>query len=70
MNKSNLPQTNPTLIGQKELLTRKETFTLLAIDPSTLHRWTKSGKLKSVGIGNRVYYRYSQIMEESLQPLN
>jgi predicted site-specific integrase-resolvase len=66
---SNTPQSAKSNL-QKELLTRKETFTLLAIDPSTLHRWTKSGKLKSVGIGNRVYYKYSQIMEESLQPLN
>ncbi len=55
---------------QKEILTRKETAELLGINLSTLWAWTKAGKLSSFGIGNKVYYRYSQILEKSLIRLN
>ena len=48
---------------QEELLTRKEAANLLKIDSSTLWHWTKKGKLPSYGIGNRVYYKRSEIME-------
>jgi len=44
-----------------EYLTRTEVCKLLKIDLSTLHRWTKSGKLNAYGIGNRVYYKRSEI---------
>ncbi len=44
-----------------EYLTRTEVCKLLKIDLSTLHRWTKSGKLIAYGIGNRVYYKRSEI---------
>jgi excisionase family DNA binding protein len=44
-----------------EYLTRTEVCKLLKIDLSTLHRWTKSGKLDAYGIGNRVYYKRSEI---------
>jgi hypothetical protein len=53
----------------EELLTREQTAKKLKIDLATLHRWSKAGKLKPVGIGHRVYYRLSELME-SLQPLN
>lgn len=54
---------------QIELLTRKETCKLLKIDQSTLWAWTKKGKLKSYGIGNRRYYKKNEIIE-CLIPLN
>lgn len=52
----------------KELLTRNEVSKLLKIDLSTLHNWTKKGKLKSYGIGGRVYYKLEDI-ENSLTQL-
>lgn len=44
-----------------EYLTRTEVCELLKVDLSTLHRWTKSQKLTAYGIGNRVYYKRSEI---------
>ena len=51
-----------------ELLTRKEVSELLKVNLTTVHFWSKAGKLKRHGIGNRVYYKRSEI-EESLIPL-
>lgn len=53
----------------EDLLTRKETKELLKIDLSTLWSWTKKGKLKSYGIGHRIYYKRSEI-EQNLTPIN
>lgn len=52
-----------------ELLTRSEVRNLLKVNMSTLHLWTKKGKLKSYGIGNRVYYKRHEI-ENTLIQLN
>lgn len=48
---------------QEELLTRDETAKILKINSSTLYLWTRKGKLPSYGIGNRVYYKRSEIMD-------
>lgn len=61
--KQNFEPKTPT-----EYLSRRETADLLKIDLSTLHRWTKEGKLISYGIGNRVYYKREEI-EQSLVKL-
>lgn len=53
----------------EQLLTREQAAQLLDVDLSTLWHWSKSGKLKSYGIANRVYYKRSEI-EASLIPLN
>ena len=53
----------------EEYLTRKEVKELLKIDLSTLWAWTQKGKLKSYGIGNRIYYKRSEI-EQNLTPIN
>ncbi len=45
----------------EEYLTRSETSDLLKCDISTIHNWTKKGKLIAYKIGNRVYYKRSQI---------
>lgn len=45
------------------LLTREETFRLLKIDSTTLWYWTKKGKLKCYAIGNRRYYKKSEVLE-------
>ena len=51
-----------------ELLTRKEAAEFLKVDLSTLWNWSKKGILSSYGIGNRVYYKRSEI-EEALVKL-
>lgn len=52
-----------------EFLTRNEVRDLLKVDLSTVHNWTKKGKLKAYGIGNRVYYRRDEV-EAAMKPLN
>lgn len=52
-----------------QYLTRTEVAEMLQIDLSTLHSWVKKGKLKSYGIGHRVYFKRSEV-ETALQPLN
>jgi len=52
-----------------EYLTRKETATLLSINLSTLHLWTKAKKLKAYGKGKRVYYKRSEV-ESSIIRIN
>ncbi len=51
-----------------ELLTRKEVADLFKINLSTLFHWTNKGKLKAYGIGNRVYYKRSEV-ETMVKPL-
>ncbi|AXT63095.1 DNA-binding protein [Aquimarina sp. AD10] len=50
-------------------LTRSEVSEMLKVDLSTVHNWTKKGKLKAYGIGGRVYYKRQEI-EESLIKLS
>jgi excisionase family DNA binding protein len=52
-----------------EYLTRSEVKELLKVDLSTIHNWSKSGKLKAYGVGGRVYYKRSEI-ESVIIPLN
>lgn len=43
--------------------TREETADRFKIDISTLHRWTKSGKIIPHAIGARIYYKESSIQQ-------
>jgi excisionase family DNA binding protein len=52
-----------------ELLTREETAEYLKISLSTLWHWSKKGILPSYGIGNRVYYKRSEV-ESTLIRIN
>ncbi|MFM7023074.1 MAG: helix-turn-helix domain-containing protein [Flavobacteriales bacterium] len=52
-----------------EYLTREEVSKMLDCDLSTVHNWTKSGKLIAYGIGHRVYYKRSEV-EDALVRLN
>ena len=54
--RSSLEPKSPT-----ELLTRKEVADLFKCDLSTIHNWTKKGKLTKYGIGDRTYYKRSEI---------
>ena len=44
-----------------EYLTRNEVAKLLKCDLSTVHNWTKKGKLVKHCIGNRAYYKRSEV---------
>lgn len=50
-----------------EYLTRLEVSELLKCDLSTVHNWSKKGKLFPYCIGNRVLYKRSEV-EASLIP--
>jgi len=52
-----------------EYLTRQQVAQMFDVDLSTIHNWCKSGKLKPLGLGSRVYFLRSDI-EECLIPLN
>ena len=52
-----------------EYLTRREVSKMLKVDISTISNWCKTGKLRPLGIGARVYFLRSEI-EQSLLPLN
>ena len=53
---------------ENDLLTRLEVCKLLSINKTTLWKHTRSGKLKSFGIGNRVFYSKIQVLE-AVKPL-
>ena len=44
-----------------ELLTTKEVAKILRVNKQTVRRWTEAGRLKSYGIGNRVYYKRHEV---------
>ncbi len=52
-----------------EWLTRDELKTMLKVSISTINNWKKSGKLIAYGIGNKVYFRRSEV-EKLMKPLN
>ena len=54
---------------ENDLLTRDEVCKLLSINKTTLWKHTKSAKLLSSGIGNRVFYSRKQVLE-AVKPIN
>ena len=52
-----------------DYLSRKDVAKMFNVDISTIHNWCKSGKLKPLGLGSRVYFLRADI-ENSLTPLN
>ncbi|KAB7528427.1 helix-turn-helix domain-containing protein [Flagellimonas olearia] len=50
-----------------ELMTRKEAANFLRISLTTLHHWTKRRIIKGYGLGNRVYYKKSEIINKILR---
>lgn len=51
------------------LLTRQETSAYLKINLSTLWHWQKKGLIPSYSVGNRVYFKLSEI-NEALTKIN
>lgn len=52
-----------TVIPEGVLLNREEVCKMLSINKTTLWKYTKLGKLKSYGIGNRVLYKRNEVLE-------
>lgn len=64
--KTQLQEFRKNINSQKandDLLTREETCEFLSIDSSTLWAWTNKRKVKAYGIGNRRYYKRSELLE-------
>ena len=55
-------------IDPDELLTREETCKFLQIDSSTLWHWTNKKKVIAYGIGNRRYYKKTELIN-CLKPI-
>lgn len=55
--------------NENVLLTREEVCKLLTINKTSLWKHTKSGRLKSYGIGNRVFYKRNEVLD-AITPLN
>lgn len=54
---------------ENDFITIEETCELLHLNKTSIWKHTKSGKLKSYGIGNRVLYKRSEVLE-AVKPLN
>ena len=46
-----------------QLLTQAEACEFLKIERTTLWNWTNKGKVQAYGIGNRRYYKRSELLE-------
>lgn len=58
---------NPESLGNEKYLTRKEVAKLLSISLPTLHDWCKKRILNSYRMGNRVYFKSSEIDQSLVQ---
>jgi excisionase family DNA binding protein len=68
----NEPVLNEKLLTRQRtsnIIPRIELAKLLNVTLGTLYNWTKSGKIKSYGIGGKVFYKLDEI-ESSLIRLN
>lgn len=63
------PQSVALLEPITDFITRDGVCNLLNINYTSLWKHTKSGKLKSYGIGNRVLYKRSEVLE-AVKPIN
>lgn len=56
-----LKATPPPTVDGVEYLTRHQTAALLDVSLVTIHDWTNKGILTSYRLGNRTYYKRSEI---------
>ena len=56
-------QLGETQSQEKEILTRKEVADLLGISYPCMYDWIENGYLKPYKMGNRTYFKYSEVME-------
>lgn len=52
-----------TSSDEKEFLTRKETAELFKVSLVTIHEWQNNGILKVYKMGNRSFFKYSELLE-------
>ena len=52
-----------TSSNEKEFLTRKETAELFKVSLVTIHEWQNNGILKVYKMGNRSFFKYSELLE-------
>lgn len=50
-------------INSKEWLTAKEVCEILKISHTTLHDWSKKGIIKKHKVGDRIRFRYDQVID-------
>lgn len=62
-------QPAPAQTPENEFVTRDEVCKLLNFNKTSLWKHTKSGKLRSYGIGNRVLYKRVEVLE-AVKPIN
>lgn len=60
----NEPKINPIETDQKELITRKEAAELLKVSLVTIHEWCNNDLLRMYKLGNRSYFKRSEILEK------
>jgi len=56
-------------VEEQDYLTRKEVAEKLSISLPTVHDWVNKNILRAYRMGNRVYFKKSEI-EQSLTPIN
>jgi hypothetical protein len=54
---------------ENDFITREEVCRLLSFNLTSLWKHTKSGRLKSYGIGNRILYKRSEVLS-AVKPIN
>jgi excisionase family DNA binding protein len=60
---SNYLKALPPTKNEKEFLTRKEVAELFKVSLVTIHEWCNSGILKHYKVGNRTYFKYTELLE-------
>jgi len=60
----NLNRFNPSSEkdAPKEIMTRKETAELFSVSMVTIHDWCNSGIIKPYKVGNRTYFKRSELI--------
>lgn len=60
----NLNRFNPSSEkdSPKEVMTRKETAELFSVSMVTIHDWVNSGIIKPYKVGNRTYFKRSELL--------
>lgn len=61
-----LKESNQNVKPNKEFLSRKETAAFFNVSLVCLHDWVKKGILTPFKMGNRTYFRYSDIIQTLL----
>ena len=51
----------------QEFLTRKEAAEFLRCHESTIHRWRVQGIINAHGIGGKVLYKKSELLEKTIE---